>query len=145
MQAEELFKYKYQKIYIFIDAFVKIAEKMKIPVMFSGVGIEGYDCKDKRCNLLEKSLNCTCVKTISTRDDIYILKQKYLINNSACQTLRVSDPVCNIAELFGVSKKSKSNVIGLGISRFEIFFGQWCFIWANSSFRIMEKLITLLD
>ena len=140
-----IIKYKYQKFYIFIDAFVKISEKMKIPVMFSGVGIEGYDCKDKRCNLLEKSLNCTCVKTISTRDDIYILKQKYLINNSACQTLRVSDPVCNIAELFGVSKKSKSNVIGLGISRFEIFSDNGVSFERTQVLELWKNLIHYLD
>lgn len=140
-----IIKYKYQKFYIFIDAFVKMAEKMKIPVMFSGVGIEGYDCKDKRCNLLEKSLNRTCVQTISTRDDIYILKQKYLINNSACQTLQVSDPVCNIAELFGVSKNSESNVIGLGISRFEIFSDNGVSFERTQVLELWKNLIHYLD
>ena len=72
-----IIKYKYQFFYLYIDALTYYAEKHNIPVMISAAGIEGFDASDKKCQRLVRALNRSCVKMITTRDDIDLLKKSY--------------------------------------------------------------------
>ena len=116
-----LIKFKQQKeICNAIQVVVKYAEKFNIPVMFSGVGVEGYEEDDIDCQNLKKSINCSCVKYITTRDDIDLLDKKYICNNKII-TAKVSDPACIINRIYPSITKDKSNIIGLGMIRHNLF------------------------
>lgn len=70
-----LFNYAYQMFYKRTAITLEIAQKYNKPVLFSGIGIEGYDEENKKCQRLKKTLNFDCVKQITTRDGIEYLKQ----------------------------------------------------------------------
>lgn len=54
---------------------LELAKKYEKPVIFSAIGIEGYDEKNKKCQQLKRALNAGGVKQITTRDDFEGLKQ----------------------------------------------------------------------
>ena len=115
-----LIKYKYQYFWAQISGLIKAASKQNIPVVLNAVGVEGYDENDLKCQCLKKSMNSTTVKTITTRDDIKILKDLYLINNSHCNPKLVADSAVFAAETYQVNPFS-SNKIGIGLIRGNIF------------------------
>ena len=102
-----------------ISIITDLAEKMDIPIMFSAVGIEGYDDKNYRCRLLKKAMNSVVVKTITTRDDYKCLVDKY-ITNPSIRTAKVADSVCGICS-FIPSQITGDNTIGLGIANPRLF------------------------
>ena len=115
-----IIKYKVQNLPFYVDEITRIAEKRHIPVMFSAVGVEGYDEKDRRCLLLKKAINRKAVKIISTRDDDMTLKEKYCTNGQLI--LRVADPACSVSRFVPQKKYSSSNkTIGLGMVRKDLF------------------------
>ncbi|MBO4293502.1 MAG: polysaccharide pyruvyl transferase family protein [Clostridia bacterium] len=116
-----LIKYKQQKeICNAIQVVIEYAQKFNIPVMLSGVGVEGYEDNELDCQKLKKSINSSCVKYITTRDDIDLLNNKYISNNKII-TAKVCDSACIINKLYPSSKKEKTNVIGLGMIRHNLF------------------------
>ena len=113
-------KYKYQQFHIYIDEFTKRADELGVPVMLNAVGIEGYDADDPECMLLKNALNRSCVKYISTRDDIDLLDGKYCENGQV--TARVADPACSLSVLKPAEKiPHDGKVIGLGVVRSGLF------------------------
>lgn len=119
-----IIKYKYQDFYTCIDTITAIAEERHIPVMFSAVGIEGYEETDEHCLRIKNSINRSCVKTVTTRDDINTLKQNY-ITNRQIECAQVSDPACSVSRLFPDVHRERTpdvpKVIGLGICRDQLF------------------------
>ena len=115
-----IIKYKYEKFYYYISQILERAQEHEIPVYFCGVGVEGYDETDERCQILKKALRYPCVKGISVRDDLKTLQTDYLqdLNTPCCQ---VWDPAVYTEKVYGIHRNSKSNVIGLGIIRYKIF------------------------
>ena len=69
-----LFNYQYQVFYERTAVTLEIALKYRKPVIFSAIGIEGYDEDNKKCQRLKKTLNFDCVKQITTRDGMEDLK-----------------------------------------------------------------------
>lgn len=116
-----IIKYKYQKFYIYIDEFTREADRFNIPILFSGVGIEGYDVRNPNCRILLKSLSRKCIKIISTRDDFRLLNNYYLKGNPLCERYKVADPVCSINQFYPIPFAEEKNTIGFAISRFDIF------------------------
>lgn len=96
------------------------AQERNIPVYFSGVGVEGYDENDERCQMLKKALRYPCIKGISVRDDLDTLKTCYLEGlDTPCY--RVCDPAVHTKTVYGISKSTDSNIIGIGVIRSRIF------------------------
>lgn len=115
-----LIKYKYQYFWAQISGLINAACKQNIPVVLNALGVEGYDEKDLSCQYLKKSLNSTCVNTITTRDDIKTLMDHYLKNNPFCKPKLVADSAVFASETYQV-KPIKSNIIGIGLIRGNIF------------------------
>lgn len=103
-----------------VDIVTRRADKLKVPVMFSGVGLEGYDENDEACKRLKASLNRECVKVITVRDDIKMLLSSYLSANSSIRTAKVSDAACSLKKLYSPFSCEKDTV-GLGVIRGDIF------------------------
>lgn len=141
-----IIKYKVQNLPFFVDEITRIAEKRRIPVMFSAVGVEGYDEKDRKCLLLKKAINRSVVKVISTRDDEITLKEHYCRNGQL--TLRVADPACSVSRFVPKTKKSCTiRSIGLGMVRKDLFadYGievseeRMLQLWADVYHRLTDK------
>lgn len=113
-----LIKYHQQEFHYIINDITKFANKKRIPVIFNAVGVEGYEEKNTGCMILKKAINRKCVKFISTRDDLELLQNKYIFKN--IQTSLVADPAVWTKETYKVKKK-KSNIIGIGVIRPNIF------------------------
>lgn len=115
-----IIKYKYQKFYYYIDQIIKIAEKAKVPVIFNGVGVEGFDQNDENCIVLQKAINNPWVKQITVRDDIELLQRKYIKNNNI-HLERIADPAVWTSDVFNIHRKEDTRIIGLGMLREGIF------------------------
>lgn len=112
-----LIKYLYQDLDKYISLIIDVCDKYKVDVLFNSVGIEGYSEKDVRCQRLKKSLNKNCVKMITTRDDIDLLKNHY-IKNKNIFLKKVADPAVWTYQTYEKNiSKEKSNKIGLGVIR----------------------------
>lgn len=91
-----------------------------IPVMFSSVGVEGFDENDLSCVYLKKLLNYNNIKYVTTRDDIETLRNSYIISDSIVTEL-VSDIATSVSRLYPKIHKQSNNKIGLGVGRKGIF------------------------
>ena len=114
-----IFNFKYQMFYERTALTLELAEKYGRPVLFSAIGVEGYDEEDEKCQRLKKTLNFDCVKQITTRDDMESLI-KYRENENTVIG-KVADPAVFTSEVFadfkqenGTGEKKK---IGLFILR----------------------------
>lgn len=121
-----LIKYKYQNIDLAIISLLKVAYKKKAIVVFNSVGVEGYDEHSDRCQRLKKeilnAINNKTLQYISTRDDLFILKEKYLNGNCSIPCFKVADPAVWCSDAFGVYRDLDSKTIGVGIIRGDIFY-----------------------
>lgn len=115
-----LIKYRCQYLFIYLDAITKYAEKLNIPVMFSGVGVEGYDDDHPDCKILKNALNRKCIKIITTRDDLECLMNNYILGSDIL-TARVADPACSFAMFTSLPETEEHKCIGLGVVREGLF------------------------
>lgn len=93
-----MFNYRYQVFYERTAITLEIAEKHGTPVLFSAIGVEGYNEDNAKCQRLKKTLNFDCVKQITTRDDFDSLK-KFRTNERLIMN-KVSDPAVFAAQVF---------------------------------------------
>ena len=113
-------KYKYQMFHRYIDAVTAFADKKKCPVFLNAVGVEGFDANDPECRILRRALNRSCVKYISTRDDLRTLNEKYIKGSQV--TKRVADPACSMSRFMPKTPLHHNiPVIGLGVVREGLF------------------------
>ena len=116
-----LIKFNHQFLAKSIEKIVEYANLHDIPVMFSAVGVEGYDENSQECLSLKEKINLPCVKMITTRDDILLLREKWIIHNRIESGL-VGDPACVISNYFKIEKINTGRKrIGLGVSRGNLF------------------------
>lgn len=115
-----IIKYKYQKFYQYIDTITRIAQEHSIPVYFHAVGVEGYDPDNESCQILKTALNRSCVKQISTRDDLVTLKH-FFPESSSTKLISVPDAAVCTAEAYDKKKHPVDKLIGLGVVREGIF------------------------
>lgn len=113
-------KFRTQGLNYYVEQIVKIAQSKGIPVMMNGVGIEGYDEADIRCQQLKKIINSSCMKIITTRDDVEVLQHHY-ITNPDIQTSRVGDPALWTPECYQIKKASDNQLIGINVIRGNVF------------------------
>jgi len=114
-----IIKYKYQKFYQYIDEITNLAKQKGVQVIFNAVGVEGYDENDDNCLRLRHAINRSCVKQITTRDDIDLLKERYIYNDNIF-IQKVADSAVWTPEVYGI-EKNDNNIIGLGVIREGIF------------------------
>ena len=114
-----IFNYDHQLFYKRTIITLEIAKKHNIPVIFSGIGIEGYSETNEKCQELKKALNFENIHQITTRDDLQSLK-KY-INRKELLVEKVSDPAVFANIVLAKNKKVAKNRIGLAIVRSDIF------------------------
>lgn len=114
-----LFNYLYQSFFERTAVTLELAQKYNKPVLFSAIGIEGYDEDNEKCQRLKKTLNFDCVKQITTRDD-FISLQNYKENPDLIID-KVSDPAVFASKVFAnyhVSKKENvKKKIGIFVLR----------------------------
>ena len=116
-----LFNYQYQNFYERTAVTLELAQKYHKPVIFSAIGVEGYDEDDEKCQRLKKTLNFDCVKQITTRDH-YDLLEKYRTNESI-HIQKVSDPAVFSKKVFEpfleekVSDPERKKKIGVFVLR----------------------------
>ena len=118
-----LIKYHQQNFHFYLDEITKIAENRKIPVIMNAVGIEGYSERNPECRLLKKAINRNCMVSITVRDDIDLLNDKY-ITNPNIMTQRVCDPAFWIKETYNIEGKpgrENNHIIGMNLIRPKIF------------------------
>lgn len=114
-------KFRTQGLNYYVEQIVKIAEKNNIPIMMNGVGIEGYDEKDIRCQRLKKAINKDVMKVITTRDDIETLQNLYIVNKNM-KTARVGDPALWVPECYEVEPHERDKrVVGINVIRGRIY------------------------
>lgn len=138
-----IIKYKYQNFYQMIDSATQVAETKNIPVIFSGIGVEGFSEQDEKCQRLKNALNRSCVKGITTRDDIYTLTHSY-IDSSTIFTQKVADPAVWAHEVYNKQKKP-SDIIGVGMIREGIYESNDIKIERNDIFQLWSDILMELD
>lgn len=99
-----------------IYSVIEYCDKKNIPVFLNAVGVEGYSNFDLYAQIMKKSLNKSCVKAITTRDDIETLK-KYRKDNISL----AGDSALWTSDLFSLKENKKEDVIGIGLMRKNIF------------------------
>lgn len=113
-----MFNYRYQVFSERTAATLEIAEKYGTPVIFSAIGVEGYDEHNKKCQNLKKALNYDCVKQITTRDDFNSL-EKFKEKESLILD-KVADPAVFASQVFKsyiTKKKAEKKRIGIFVLR----------------------------
>jgi len=113
-------KFRTQGLNYIVEQVVDVCERNNIPVMFSGVGIEGFDSHDYRCRALKRTLSSPSIRTITTRDYFEVLTQNYEVNPPT-HTAVVGDPAFWTPECYGIQKRKGSQKIGINIIREDIF------------------------
>jgi polysaccharide pyruvyl transferase WcaK-like protein len=115
-------KYETQLLCYYVNCILRLADKCEIPVMFNAIGVEGFNDKDIRCMHLKSAINRSCVKMITTRDDIQLLKEKYIIDKKAIVE-KVADPALWVPECYGIAHRNEHEpiVVGVGSIRYDIF------------------------
>ncbi|USE00337.1 polysaccharide pyruvyl transferase family protein [Vibrio sp. SCSIO 43133] len=138
-------KFKNQGLNYYVEQIVEICERKDIPVMFCGVGIEGFDLNDTRCVKLKASLASKCIKSVTTRDFIEILENDYL-KDLTVHRAQVGDPAFWVPECYGIEKKiNKEPVIGINVIRGNIYRDYGNNLTFDELKEIYKKLILKLD
>lgn len=140
-----LFNYRYQVFYERTAITLELAQKYNKPVIFSAIGVEGYDEDNEKCQRLKKTLNFECVKQITTRDDFDSLKQ--FIENKSITIDKVSDPAVFASNVFEnyVSQNKEKNKIGIFILRANGFRDNKVDFSRNDAALLWKDLISKLD
>ena len=85
-----LFNYTYQSFYLRTIKTLELAEEYGVPVLFSSIGVEPYDATNRKSQALKKALALSCVRQITTRDDLESV-QRY-VEGTDVAVAHVSDP-----------------------------------------------------
>lgn len=139
-----LVKYKYETCDFRITILKDLAEKMKIPIALNAVGIEDYSTENFRCQKLKKEINSDIIKSITTRDDIDLLNEKYIVNKDI-YTKKVADPAFWVDQVYNISKDEKSETIGIGIVRGKIFIDNGINYTEEEFIDLISNIIKELD
>ncbi len=140
-------KFRTQGLNYLDQLIINIAKKRNIPVMFSAVGIEGYDEKDIRCRKLKKAINSDVVKTITTRDDIDTLRDKY-IDNPNIKTAQVGDPVFWLKDCFSIRRNTDTQKIGINLinpNNYKAYGGEADYFIVDNFYKNLIQELTMRD
>ncbi|MBE5963203.1 MAG: polysaccharide pyruvyl transferase family protein [Lachnospiraceae bacterium] len=144
MAGGGIIKFKYQEFYRYIDKITSIADEAGVPVIFNAVGVEGFDQEDERCKILRRAINRACVRQITTRDDIQLLDQNYILNTDI-RTEKVADSAVWTGDRYKIKKNRESNITGLGVVREGIFRSNGIDIGLEEQLQLWEGIIRELE
>ncbi len=137
-----MFNYSYQIFYERTAITLEMAEKYHRPVLFSAIGVEGYDENNEKCQRLKKTLNFNCVKQITTRDDFDSLK-KFIYNENIVID-KVSDPAVFASKIFEKNitavREGEKKKIGIFILRANGFTDNKIDFSRNEAAALWKKL-----
>ena len=110
-----LIKFRYNRdFYNPLSTLVKVAEDLKVDVVFNSVGIEnGYNESFATCKIVKSFLNSKSVKLITTRDDFETLK-KY-VDNEETYIGKTADSATWYKELFDIKESKNKKVLGISV------------------------------
>ncbi|MCL1891109.1 MAG: polysaccharide pyruvyl transferase family protein [Coriobacteriia bacterium] len=114
-----IIKFEYEEFHKYVPAVVAVADENEVPVLFSSVGVEGFNANSARCQRLKESLNKPCVKQITTRDDFESLK--LYIDNPDIAIAPAADSALYSGSVFGIQQSPTAKTIGLAVVRKGIF------------------------
>lgn len=115
-----LFNYRYQVFYERTAITLELAQEAETPVIFSSIGVEGYDEDNEKCQRLKKALNFNCVQQITTRDNFDALEK--FIEGERIAIGKVSDPAVFTWKVFQrFVKPNGKRKIGVFIIRANAF------------------------
>ena len=114
-------KFRTQGLNYYVEQIISIARQQNALVMMNGVGIEGYDEEDIRCQKLKGMINDSCVKVITTRDDIDILDNNYITNKDIL-TSRVGDPALWTPDVYDIHRAENiRDVVAVNLIRGNVY------------------------
>lgn len=114
-----LFNFRYQPFYERTAITVEMAERYGKPVLFSSIGIEGYDEESEKCQRLKTALNLPCVKQITTRDNYAALER--FAHRDDLAIAKVADPAVFAQSVFRNFVSEGDGKIGLFVIREHAF------------------------
>lgn len=114
-----LFNYRYQPFYERTAITLEMAERHQVPVIFSAIGIEGYDADDPKCQRLQKALSLPCVQQITTRDNFDALQK--LTEHANVTVAKVADSAVFANQVFFRFIAQKTDKVGLFVIREHAF------------------------
>ena len=140
-----LVTFDYDDWHLYISEVINYANKHNVPIMMSGVGIEGYDENDEKCQNLKKYLNVPTMRCITTRDDIESLA-KYCEKSTRIQTALVADSACMIDRIYPPKEKSSNQkIIGLGVIREDIFSRRGIPVSKEKMLELWSKIFNIIE
>lgn len=111
--------YRHHDYWQNISAFIVACGRLGIPVAVNAVGIEDYDAGNLKCRMLSSYLRQDIVKSVTTRDDIDVLK--LYMEGSHAVVGKIIDPVIFCSRMTGIQRNENSQTVGIGIIRKNIF------------------------
>ena len=140
------YKYQFEQLGLPIISLLTIALKKDAHVALNAVGVEGYDSKDFKClslsNSIQKAVDSEIIKYVSVRDDLESMKKYLPPKKITC--CKVADPAVWAAEAYGVSKRLRSNIIGVGVIRGNIFIDNGIQLDSTQLFQLYVDLVIKL-
>ena len=113
-----------EKFWIYIPEILDEAERLNIPVFLSGIGVEQFIPENEAREAFKRTLNLSCVKGISVRDDLETLRRDY-ITNPDIPLYRTTDTAVWSSKTYETvlqdSKSEAEQKIGIGIVRERLF------------------------
>lgn len=96
-----LFNYAYQNFYLRTIVTLELAQEYGVPVLFSSIGVEPFNAKNRKSLALKEALALPVVRQITTRDD-YESLSKY-VEGTDVTIAHVSDPAVFADIVFGTA------------------------------------------
>lgn len=110
-----LLEYSRNEYYEPLLTICNYAEKHNIPVVFNAIGQSGEsDINDFRYKLLRKIFELNCVKYVSARDSVKIVKE---CAGDRFSVKLLADAAFYIDRVFNVKKDERSKTVGIGLIR----------------------------
>lgn len=97
-----------------MEPYIRRANELGVPVMISAAGVDGYDADDDESRVFAEILNLPCVKTVTVRDDIELLRRVY-VTSPEIRVRKVPCPTLLCGELFPMGTIREAGTIGLGV------------------------------
>lgn len=116
-----LFGLSYLNFFDYLDEITRVAEKWKIPVVFSSIGINNMDATPETERKLRDILERKCIVAVSVRENLELFKE--YAQNSTFDVELVSDPGTWTKYVYAdkIEKIKKEEVIGINVVRGGLF------------------------
>ncbi|MFI3260174.1 MAG: polysaccharide pyruvyl transferase family protein [bacterium] len=123
-----------------IKELIDTCEEENVNFYFNAIGLLKINPNEENVELLKELFNTDCVKQITTRGDFTCL-QSYAPDK---RISNISDPGIFASETYNVKKDKKSEVIGLGLIRPEIFEANKNSQSVETIFKMYKDLINVM-